>query len=125
MSNEERRPGHLWALVQDWMDAIPYPPSQRKLAARVGVSPSAMSDWKYGDGFPDPESLGRLAVEIGTPYERVLDAVLKDRGYRQPDRKEGDRDVSPAATKTRDDYTLSARRSRTRKPRGPGEQPAD
>ncbi len=79
---ETRRPGLLWALIQEWMDSIPYPPSQRKLAARIEVSPSAVSDWKYGDGFPDPAALRRLAAEIGVPYERVLDAVLKDRGYR-------------------------------------------
>ena len=79
---EKRRPGLLWALVQEWMDSIPYPPSQRKLAARIRVSASAVSDWKYGSGFPEPAALKRLAAEIQVPYERVLDAVLKDRGYR-------------------------------------------
>lgn len=82
MTNE-RRPGYLWAIVQEWMDAIPYPPSQRKLAARLAISPSALSDWKYGDGFPEPAALKRLAGELGVPYERVLDAVLRDRGYRE------------------------------------------
>lgn len=81
-SNESRKPGRLWALVQEWMDSIPYPPSQRKLAQRLEVSPSALSDWKYGIGFPSPDSLHRLAAEIGVPYERVLDAALRDRGYR-------------------------------------------
>lgn len=81
-SSSEQRPGEVWALVQAWMDSIPYPPSQRKLAARIGISPSALSDWKYGRGFPDPSDLRRLAEEIGVPYERVLDAVLIDRGYR-------------------------------------------
>lgn len=91
MSSDERRPGYLWAIVQEWMDAIPYPPSQRKLAGRINVSPSALSDWKYGDGFPDPDALERLAAELGVPYERVLDAVLRDRGYRQgpPTRERG------------------------------------
>jgi transcriptional regulator with XRE-family HTH domain len=88
MSKQRQQPGTLWALVQEWMDSIPYPPSQRKLAARLGVSPSAVSDWKYGEGFPDPDSLHRLAAEIGVPYERVLDAVLKDRGYREDKREE-------------------------------------
>lgn len=90
MSSEEQRPGILWAIVQEWMDSIPYPPSQRKLASRLGVSASAVSDWKYGRGFPDPEHLKVLAAEIGVPYERVLDAVLRDRGYRidPPDGKQ-------------------------------------
>lgn len=84
MPKETSRPGALWELIQSWMDSMPYPPSQRKLAGRVGISASAMSDWKYGRGLPDPEDLRRLAAEIGTPYERVLDAVLIDRGYREP-----------------------------------------
>lgn len=88
---DKRRPGHLWSLVEEWMDAMPYPPSQAKLAERIQVSASALTDWKYGDGFPNPEPLRRLAAEIGVPYERMLDAVLKDRGYRdaeEPKRQE-------------------------------------
>lgn len=84
MTSEDKRPGALWEVIQSWMDSIPYPPSQRKLAARIEISPSAMSDWKYGRGFPHPDDLRRLAAEIGVPYERVLDAVLVDRGYREP-----------------------------------------
>lgn len=92
MTSEEQRPGLLWALIQEWMDSIPYPPSQRKLAARIGVSASAVSDWKYRRGFPEPAALRRLAAEIGVPYERVLDAVLRDRGYRdESGRDEGRR----------------------------------
>jgi transcriptional regulator with XRE-family HTH domain len=81
--NDEKRTGRLWALVQDWMDAQRYPVSQRQLAKHLQVSPSAISDWKYGDGFPSPEHLRALAAEIGVPYERVLDAALIDRGYRE------------------------------------------
>lgn len=84
MSNDSR-PGYLWAIVQEWMDSIPYPPSQRKLASRLGVSPSSISEWKYGRSFPDPGHVKLLAEELGVPYERVLDAVLRDQGYRDPD----------------------------------------
>lgn len=83
--SEQRRTGHLWAIVQQWLDAMPYPPSQRKLAARLDVSPSIVTDWKYGDGLPMPEHLRRLAEEVGVPYERVLNAALIDRGYRTPE----------------------------------------
>lgn len=79
----ENRPGYLWAIIQEWLDSMPYPPSQRKLAARLGVSSSVVTDWKYGTGFPKPSALEALAAEMGVPYERVLDAVLKDRGYRR------------------------------------------
>lgn len=81
---EGRRTGHLWKLIQDWMDATPYPPSQRKLAKRLGVSPNKVTEWKYGEGFSSPAELRALAAEIGVPYERVLDAALRDRGYRDP-----------------------------------------
>jgi predicted transcriptional regulator len=82
MTGEHDTPGALWALIQEWMDAMPYPPSQRRLAGRLKISASALSDWKYGRGFPGPGQLRNLAAEIGVPYERVLDAVLRDRGYR-------------------------------------------
>lgn len=80
--DSERKSGVLWALIQQWLDSMPYPPSQRRLASRLAISPSALSDWKYGEGFPSPEHLYRLATEIQVPYEKVLDAVLQDRGYR-------------------------------------------
>ena len=80
--NEAQQTGRLWELIQSWMDSMAYPPSQRRLASRLGVSPTTVSDWKYGTGFPSPAKLHDLAAEIGVPYERVLDAVLRDRGYR-------------------------------------------
>lgn len=83
MTSERNHPGLVWELIQQWMDSIPYPPSQNKLAQRIDISASALSDWKYRRGFPEPAALKRLAAEIGVPYERVLDAVLKDRGYRE------------------------------------------
>lgn len=83
-SNDEAQTGEVWALIQQWMDSIPYPPSQRQLAAKLQVSPTTITDWKYGRGFPSPDNLRRLANEIGVPYERVLDAVLLDHGYRRP-----------------------------------------
>lgn len=83
--------GQLWRLVQDWMDSIPYPPSQSRLAQGLGVSRSTLTDWKYGRGFPSPDNLRALAYEIGVPYERVLDAALRDRGYRtDPPAKRGE-----------------------------------
>lgn len=74
-------PGHLWGLVQHWIDATPHPTSQRKLAALLGISAAALSQWKYAEGFPTPGNLRRLADAIATPYDQVLDAVLRDQGY--------------------------------------------
>ena len=96
MSDDEAKvPGHLWAVVQEWLDSLGiYKPSQRQLAGKIKVSASTLSSWKYGEAFPDPEPLRRLADEIGVPYERVLDAVLRDHGYRftpveKPDVRKG------------------------------------
>jgi transcriptional regulator with XRE-family HTH domain len=76
-------PGHLWAVIQEWLDTFKYrPPSQNELAPKLGVSPSSLSDYKYARTMPPPEFVLRLSVEIQTPYERVLDAVLHDHGYR-------------------------------------------
>lgn len=94
MTSQNEVPGALWRLIQSWMDAIPYPPSQRRLADRLDVSPTTITDWKYGRGWPAPDLLRKLAAEIGVPYERVLDAVLRDRGYRE------DPDLSPVADLT-------------------------
>lgn len=77
----ERETGAVWALIQTWMDGMSYPPSQRKLAERVGVSPGLVSDWKYKDSMPAPDLVRALADEIGVRYERVLDAFLEDHGY--------------------------------------------
>jgi transcriptional regulator with XRE-family HTH domain len=102
----DETPGHLWAVVEEWRDSIRWPPSQRTIAKTINVSSSAFTDWKYGRGFPEPDSLHALAELMQVPYERVLDAVLKDRGYREVDdsrarpRRAGLRTVQTAARKT-------------------------
>lgn len=77
-------PGHLWAVIQEWIDAQPYRVTQRQLAARIDVGHSTVTEWKYGRSWPSPEHLMALAVEIGVPYEKVLNAALIDHGYREP-----------------------------------------
>jgi transcriptional regulator with XRE-family HTH domain len=78
---EGRQTGQVWALIQGWMDAMHYPPSQRKLAERLDVSPSTITDWKYRVSFPKADVIEALAAELGMRYERVLDAFLADHGY--------------------------------------------
>ena len=91
-------PGHLWAVIQKWMDAMPYPPSQRQLAKAIGVSHGLITEWKYARAFAGPEALERLAKEMRVPYEVVLDAALRDAGYRTPEHNHGDR--ADRSTKT-------------------------
>lgn len=80
---------HLWAEVQAWLDVLPYPPSQSKLARRLGVTPNAVSEWKHGDSKPKPENLQALADEMAPVagpdiYTRLLAALNRDQGY-EPD----------------------------------------
>lgn len=100
--------GELWAVIQEWIDAQPYPPSQRKLATRIGVGHSTVTDWKYRRTLPAPEDLRALAIEIRVPYERVLDAALRDHGYRERvldaanrDRGRRDRELDPRPPRKR------------------------
>lgn len=73
--------GRLWALIEDWMETLPYKPSQSQLAARIDVSRSTISEWKYGTSMPKPAALERLADETRIPYRRLLAAADLDAGY--------------------------------------------
>jgi len=77
---------HLWAVVQEWLELLPYPPNQSKIAQRLGVSRSAVSDWKKGVSSPGATHLQALATEMQSAfgpdaYARLLHAVNQDQGY--------------------------------------------
>lgn len=85
-----KQTSHLWAEIQAWIDVLPYPPTQTRLAARLGVTKNAVSEWKYGISRPTPENLEALADEMSAVagpdiYPRLLTAVARDLGY-DPDR---------------------------------------
>lgn len=92
-------PGYLWAVIQGWLDAQRYPPSQRQLARAIGVSHGLITEWKYARAFAGPKALERLAEELRVPYEVVLDAALNDAGYRSPEPKHPERN-SNGSTRT-------------------------
>ena len=116
-------PGHLWTLVEAWLDTLDWPPSQRRIADHMGFSSSALTDWKYGRAVPDPDRLYRLAVLIHTPYRYVLDAVLKDQGYLDENGREPFKAVEDQARY--EDIAQAARRNTKRPPRGPRMQQGD
>src|SRR5688500_7614946 len=72
--------GELGELIEQWRSKQPYRPSDRKMAERLGVSPSTIGDWIRGT-VPGPEKLAALAAEMHYPYRRLLDAVMVDLGY--------------------------------------------
>lgn len=72
----------LWDLWIAYCDRIPYPPSERKFAGDIGMSPTAFGNWENGiSRLPDRHNLARFARQINMPYERILDAALHDSGY--------------------------------------------
>lgn len=80
---------HLWAVIQGWLDVLPYPPNQTRLAKSIGVTRNAVSEWKWGTSRPKPVHLRALAdamEPVAGPdiYERLLAAVNRDLGYDVP-----------------------------------------
>jgi hypothetical protein len=72
--------GQLWDLVQAYIDR--HGTSERQLAKRLGYASSGVfSNWREPKQLPSAQALARFAALSGTPYQRVLDAVLTDAGY--------------------------------------------
>lgn len=76
--------GRLFDLIQAHIDAQAYPPSDRELAKRIGVSPTTLSNWRSPKKLLDKDHLVAIANVTGNPYHRVLDALLEDIGYATP-----------------------------------------
>lgn len=86
MAKKAEQTTYLWAVIQAWLDVLPFPPSQNKLAKNIGVKGTAVSQWKYGQSRPTPENLRALATAmepVAGPdiYQRLLAAVNRDLGY--------------------------------------------
>jgi hypothetical protein len=72
--------GQLWDVVQAYLDR--HGTSERQLAKRLGYASSGVfSNWREPRQLPSAQALARFAALSGTPYQRVLDAVLTDAGY--------------------------------------------
>lgn len=76
---------HVWALIQQWMDAQFFRVSQAQLAEKIGVSRSALSQWKTGQARPRPEHLRALHRATRIDYDLLVEAVVQDMGYRDPE----------------------------------------
>lgn len=81
----------IWALIQEWMDAQFFTVTQAQLAQKVGVSRSALSQWKTGQARPKPEHLMELHRVTRIDYDLLVEALVQDLGYR--DVKAGGRDA--------------------------------
>ena len=76
----------LWRYIEAWRARQPFSVSQAELARKMGVRPTALSQWKAGKTRPTPANLRRLSTVTGVSYEILLDALLIDMGYRQEQR---------------------------------------
>ncbi|KAE8763214.1 helix-turn-helix domain-containing protein [Georgenia thermotolerans] len=77
--------GHLWGILQRHIDEQLYPPSYRQLAAKLGVQPQTLLNWKRPSALPSRANLKAIAALTGTPETDVLRAALIDTGYLEPD----------------------------------------
>jgi len=75
--------GRLWELIQRHIDNAPYPPSERTVARKLGVSPTTLGNWRDPKKLPTRENLQAIADLVGVRYAVVLDAALFDTGYHE------------------------------------------
>jgi transcriptional regulator with XRE-family HTH domain len=75
--------GRLWDILQRHIDESPYPPSERQVAAKLGVSPTTLANWRDPKKLPSRENLEAIANLVGVRYAVVLDAALYDTGYHE------------------------------------------
>lgn len=91
--------GALGDLIQAHVDNSVYGPSDRKLASRIGISPTALGHWRRGEltRLPLVTNLRNAAAVLQVPYAVVLNAALTDAGYLP---KDGDGHGQQSAPKT-------------------------
>lgn len=73
--------GKFWDLIQTHVDAQSYPPSERQLARRLGVTPSTLANWRTPKQLIERRHIEAVADLAGVSYMRALDALLEDIGY--------------------------------------------
>jgi len=116
---------HLWALIQEWLDAQFFRVSQAQLADKLGVRRSTLSQWKLGQTRPTPANLRELHRVTRIDYDRLLDALVRDMGYL--DEEEGEGDGNPAPNSGAEGTSATGRvktaRGRAVRPRARQEPP--
>jgi hypothetical protein len=109
--------GKLYDIIQGHIDAQKYDVPERQVAKSIGVTQTAMSNWRYPKGLVAKQHLLAISRETGVPYARVLDALLEDIGYLHADSE-------PIAAEY-ESGDIAARRNKKRPPRGTNPQRGD
>jgi transcriptional regulator with XRE-family HTH domain len=73
--------GKFYGLIQQHVDEQAYPPSERELARRLGVTPSTLANWRHPKKLAEKRHIEAVAELAGVSYTRALDALLEDIGY--------------------------------------------
>lgn len=74
--------GAFWDVIQRELDRERFDVSDRKLAARLGVSPSTIGNWRNGLAqLPAEKNLRAVADFAGRSYEDVLIIALSETGH--------------------------------------------
>jgi transcriptional regulator with XRE-family HTH domain len=74
--------GAFWDLIDDHLGQMEFPPSKRRLADRLDVSPQTITNWQQGlTELPKRENIEAVASFVGKSYGDVLNAALSDTGY--------------------------------------------
>lgn len=78
----EQPMGAFWDIIQGELNRERFTVSDRKLADRLGVSPSTIANWRSGlTDLPSIKNLRAVADFAGRSYEDVLMAALADTGH--------------------------------------------
>lgn len=74
--------GKFYDLIQQHVEDQTYPPSERQVARLLGVTPSTLANWRTPKQLIEKKHIVAVAELAGVRYERALDALLDDIGYR-------------------------------------------
>lgn len=78
--------GRLFEIVEEYRARYaPHEPKYSRVAEQVGVSRQTLLNWRKPVGLIDKGHLVALSALTGVPYHRVLDALLADINYLNPD----------------------------------------
>lgn len=73
--------GKFYELIQQHIDAQPYPVTERQVARRLGVSQTTLHNWRTPKKLIEKDHLIAVSELTGVRYGRVLDALLEDIDY--------------------------------------------
>jgi len=74
-------PGHLYTIIQEYVDALPRALSEHETAELFGVTPTVLASWRQPTALIERAQLEAIARVTGNPYGDVLTAMLMDIDY--------------------------------------------